>query len=125
MSTQESLDAAIEAAARAWAEYVVLGEFGTDPDEDDRRNVAEATRHAAPGFQAAVRAAAPLIPVSAQQCADIERDALLRAADEIGQLIAGVRTRPRLWDDGYRHGITAAEQIVRARAASVGTEEGR
>jgi hypothetical protein len=66
-----ALDAAIEAAWRA--ECDAYRERGwACPGYEIHRADAEA----------AVRAAAPLIPVTPKQRADIERDALLRAADE-------------------------------------------
>jgi len=128
-----ALDAAIEASVLAYDAALnetlrnppgyVLGEAG-------RVDLANGKAWRA-AIEAAVRAAAPLIPVTEQQRADIERDALDRYATAL-ERIADVKPREgRPSREEYRIGLrTAAAYLrdaptLRARAASVGTEEGR
>jgi len=63
-----------------------------------------------PAVQAAVRAAAPHLRAAA----------LNEAADETGRLIAGLLPASQ-WGDGYVHGVTAAEQMLRERAGREAT----
>jgi hypothetical protein len=106
---------ALDAAIEAGAQMLFNGHEVQSMPEIDWWNRGVLTADAKRAWRAiagrVVRAAAPLIPVTPEQRADIERDALLRAADEIAAAKA--------------YGESGVVAWLRRRAASVGTEEGR
>jgi hypothetical protein len=136
-----ALDAAIGASVLAY-DAALNTELRNPPGyvigEAGRTDLARSAPWRA-AIEAAVRAAAPLIPVSEQQRADIERDALLRAARTIldeakeeSKPFGGPLAAEQLaWDLAFVQGMRHAahriandvERSDRARAASVGTEE--
>jgi len=90
MADPAGLDAAIEAAEQAFAAKLPPGRVGGEE---------------LVALAAAIRAAAPHLRAAA----------LNEAADETARLIAGPLPASQ-WGDGYVHGVTAAEQMLRERA---------